>query len=142
MAGSQRCDSVLESDAHVPKGGPQGLCWGPGGVSLSPAVCLCLWELCQHLQGLCQFPKHCARPQGRGVLVSPRGCQHPQGLCQCCQEECQLPKGCARSPAGRWCPGVRCVAMVSPVLTHTRVCSSVPVSPGLCQVLDQAVSGQ
>lgn len=65
VAGSQGCDSVLESHVRVPRGGPQGLCWGPRSVALSPVACLCPQGLCQNLQGLCQFPKHCARPRGR-----------------------------------------------------------------------------
>lgn len=131
MAGSQRCDSILESHARIPKGGPQGLYWGPRGVSPSPAACLCLQRLCQHLQGLCQFPKHCARPWG--------------AVCWCPQGGANVPRGCHGSVArqsasfsravpgpqqGAGVPGLRCVAVVSPVLTPR--CAAVCQGPQGC----------
>lgn len=116
MLGTQECGTV-----------PCSVPVSPGAVPESPGIV-------PVSQALCQAP-------GEEVLVSPRGCQCPQGLCQCCQEEWQFPKHCARSSAGCWCPwGEVCHYGVPSA--HTRVCSSVPVSPGLCQVLGQAGSGQ
>lgn len=99
----------------IPKGGPQGLCWGPRGVSPSPAACLCLQGLCQHLQGLCQFPKHCARPWGAVCWCPQGGANVHRG----CHEVLpgSFPRAVPGPQQGAGVPGLRCVPMVSPVLT-------------------------
>lgn len=95
------------------------------GVSHHPLQSACVPKGCASVSRDCaSFPRTVPGPgAGEVVFVSPRGCQCPQGLCQRRQEECQFPKGCASFPRavpgpqqGSGVPGVRYVAVVSPVL--------------------------
>lgn len=170
MAGSQRCGSVPESRARVPRGvchhplqsacvprgcasisrdcasfprtvpGPGGgVCWCPRGGASVPRGCASV------ARKSASFPRAVPGPQqGAGVpgvscvvVVSP-------ALALGCAAVCRCPRGCARSPGDAGVPRRVLVFQGCVVVTRarTRVPSSVPASPGLCQVLGRAGSGQ
>lgn len=166
MAGSQRCGSVPESRARVPRGvchhplqsacvprgcasisrdcasfprtvpGPGGgVCWCPRGGASVPRGCASV------ARKSASFPRAVPGPQqGAGVpgvscvvVVSP-------ALALGCAAVCRCPRGCARSPGDAGVPRRVLVFQGCVVVTRarTRVPSSVPASPGLCQVLGRA----